>query len=41
MGSIPGPGKAPVERGSPRTCSAVVLSSETAPEEPLTAAEGG
>jgi hypothetical protein len=41
MGLIPGEGKAPVEGGSPRSYSAVVLSSETALGEPFTAAEGG
>jgi hypothetical protein len=38
---VPGPGKAPVEGGRPRSCSVVVLFSETALEEPFTAAEGG
>jgi hypothetical protein len=35
------PGKAPVEGGDLRSCSVVFLFSETAPEEPFTAAEGG
>jgi hypothetical protein len=41
MGLIPGPGKAPVEGGDLRSCSVVFLFSETAPEEPFAAAEGG
>ena len=41
MGLLPGPGKAPVEGGDLRSCSVVFLFSETAPEEPFTAAEGG
>ena len=40
MGSIAGPGKAPLREES-QSCSVVILFSETALEEPFTAAEGG
>ena len=40
MGLIAGPGKAVVEGGNLQSCSVVVLFSETALEEPFTAAEG-
>ena len=41
QGWIPGPGKARVAEGSHRSCSVVILFSETALEEPFTASEGG